>query len=190
MIITLHIRNMVCNRCVIAVEQMLAKLKIKYERVVLGEVEMDSVFLNDDNLKKIKIELEKLGFELIDNHKGKLIEQIKNIIILKIHHSTIGDKDFSWSKLIADELHYDYKYLSRLFSSAESVTIEHYIINQKIEKAKELIVYDELTLSQIAYDLGYSSVAHLSGQFKKVTGMNPSEFKKIGSFYRKPLDEV
>jgi AraC-like DNA-binding protein len=172
------------------VENLLNKLEIPYEKVILGKVEMESDLIDDEKLKIIRVELERLGFELIDSHKGKLIEQIKTIVIERIHFGNLEENNFSWSDLISDELHYDYKYLSRLFSSTESVTIEHYIINQKIEKAKELIAYDELTLSQIAYKLGYSSVAHLSGQFKKVTGMTPSEFKKLGTSLRKPLDEV
>ncbi len=187
---TLHIRNMVCNRCIMAVEELFKGLDIPCGKITLGKVDVDAESIDEEKLKLIRVELDKLGFELIDSHKGKLIEKIKNIVVERIHYGDMEDNDFSWSALIANELHYDYKYLSRLFSSMESVTIEHYIISQKIEKAKELIVYDELTLSQIAYKLGYSSVAHLSGQFKKETGMNPTEFKKMGASLRKPLDKV
>lgn len=190
MVVSLHIKNMVCNRCIMAVEKLFNKLDIPVERVFMGRVEIRPSAINDMKLQTLRKELEKLGFELIDSRRHKLIEQIKNLIIERIHHGSIEENNSSWSDLISNELHYDYKYLSRLFSSSEGVTIEHYIINQKIEKVKELIVYDELTLSQISYKLGYSSVAHLSGQFKKVTGMNPSDFKKMGISQRKPLDEV
>lgn len=188
--VSLHIKNMVCKRCMMVVEQLFSSLGLPCKKVTLGKVDIDLDLIDEQKLKQLQQELHKLGFELIDSHKGKLIEQIKNIIIERIHYGDLEDNNFSWSDLISDELHYDYKYLSSLFSATESVTIEHYIINQKIEKTKELIVYDELTLSQIAYKLGYSSVAHLSGQFKKVTGMTPREFKKLGSYLRKPLDEV
>lgn len=187
---TLHIKNMVCNRCILVVEQLLERLDIPYENVVLGKVNISSGAFDDNKLRIISEELKKLGFELIDSHKGKLIEKIKKTVINKIHYGELDDNNLSWSGIISEELNYDYNYLSRLFSSTESITIEHYIINQKIEKAKELIVYDELSLSQIADKLGYSSVAHLSGQFKKVTGMTPSDFKKLGNSLRKPLDEV
>jgi AraC-like DNA-binding protein len=121
-----------------------------------------------------------------------MIEGIKKKIIQLIHHTKTVDRKYNWSKILADEMHYEYNHLSTLFSSVEGITLEQYIIKQKIEKAKELLFYDELNLSQIASQLGYSSVAHLSAQFKKVTGMTPSELKKgrdTGEG-RKPLDSI
>lgn len=141
-------------------------------------------------MASIEKSLHKNGFELIDDRKSKLIESIKNIIIQTIHHEDLSDKKIIWSELISRKLNYEYKYLSQLFSSVEGVTIEHFIILHKIEKAKEYLVYDELTLSEIAWKLDYSSVAHLSNQFKKVTGLTPKSFKQIGKNKRKFLDKV
>lgn len=186
----LHIRNMVCNRCIAAVEQVFEELKLKDVRVSMGVATIEEKQLTATKEAQLKAKLTALGFELIDDKKSKLIESIKNIIIKKIHHEDLSEQNLAWSGIISKELNYEYKYLSRLFSSVEGITIEQYIILQKTEKVKELIVYDELTLSEIAWKLGYSSVAHLSNQFKKVTGMPPKDFKRIGTQRRKPLDEV
>jgi len=186
----LHVKNMVCNRCVKAVEKILQENGFRDYRVSLGLVEMQGEELAAEQKNRLQQQLEENGFELIDDKKSRLIEAIKNLIISKVHHEELQEQTLNWSDIIADKLHYEYKYLSRLFSSVEGITIEQYIIQQKIEKAKELLVYDELTLSEIAWKLGYSSVAHLSGQFKTVTGMTPSAFKQIGAEKRKPLDEV
>ena len=183
----LYIKNMVCHRCVLAVEQELKKQGIT-ARVDLGEVE------TTDDIPKEKLEqfgraISALGFELLDNSKNQLIEKIKNVIIQHVHHSG-EDRKHKFSEMLSKALQKDYSYLSGLFSEVEGITIEKYIINQKIEKVKELLVYDQLSLSEIAYELGYSSVAHLSGQFKKVTGMTPSQFKKMGENRRRPIDQV
>lgn len=159
------------------------------------QIGMGWVTLKDEELeggqKQTLMErLKQLGFELIDDRKSRIIEAIKNLIIQKVQHENLDRQRFNWSDLIADALHYEYKYLSALFSSVEGVTIEHYIILQKVEKAKELIVYDEMSLSEIADRLGYSSVAHLSNQFKKTTGMPPGKFRELGLERRKPLDLV
>ena len=170
------------------VQQVLDKAGIDNCNVRLGEVETSND-LSNEQLEQLRGELAELGFELLDDSRQKIIEKIKNTIIRHIHHAD-GDEQYNYSTIISDALHKDYSSLSRLFSEVEGVTIEKYIINQKIEKVKELITYDEKTLSEIADELGYSSVAHLSNQFKKVTGLTPSHFKKIGENKRKPIDEV
>ncbi|XOV95230.1 MAG: helix-turn-helix domain-containing protein [Bacteroidota bacterium] len=184
----LHIKNMVCPRCVMVVKQTLEDLNIGYNHVKLGEVELDSE-LNSEVKVHLAERLEKVGFSLIDDRKSRMIDQIKHIVIDQIQHPPPSDQ-FHWAEVIAGELHYDYKYLSSLFSSVEGITLEQYIIRQKIERIKELIVYDEMTLSQIAYQLKYSSVAHLSGQFKKETGMSPSVFKQDFDRSRSGLDSI
>lgn len=187
----IHIRNMVCPRCIAAVKQLLEQEHVKYSLVTLGEVILESD-ITQDKLQNIDKLLKQLGFELITNRQQQYIESIKNIIIKKVHHeeNALQQQKFNWSDIIAEGLHQDYKSLSRLFSSVEGITIEHYIIKQKIEKVKELLIYDQLTLSEIAWKLGYSSVAHLSGQFQKVTGMSPSAFKKQSQRPRSFIDQV
>lgn len=188
----LYIKNMVCNRCVMAVEQEFRKAGLHPEKVSLGEVTLHEESLPMEQLTHLDNALQALGFERIDDRKARLIEGIKKKIIQLIHHSESVDRKYNWSKILADEMHYEYNYLSNLFSSVEGITLEQYIIRQKIEKAKELLFYDELNLSEIANQLGYSSVAHLSAQFKKVTGLTPSELKKSRDMdkVRKPLDSV
>ncbi len=185
---TIHIKNMVCPRCISAVSQILVGLNIDYKAVKLGEVELVSM-LNEFEKKSLSKKLQNAGFSLIDDRKSQLIEQMKNLVIEKIHYSN-EETELKWADIISNELNLDYKYLSSLFSSVESITFEQYVINQKIERVKELIVYDELTLSEIAFQLHYSSVAYLSNQFKKITGMSPSQFKKSVEKNRKYLDEI
>jgi AraC-like DNA-binding protein len=189
MISTLHIKNMVCNRCIKVVRDEFAKLDLGIEEIELGKVNVSSQ-LSNDKIEEIRKVLDENGFELIDDKKSKLIDAIKTLIIEKIHYSENAFESKNSSDYIAKELGYDYSYLSNLFSSVEGITIEKYIINQKIEKVKELLVYDELSLNEISYQLGYSSVQHLSNQFKKITGLTPSHFKKLKESKRKPLDEV
>lgn len=184
----LYIKNMVCNRCITAVKQELENLNLPPVAISLGEVEL-AKSPSEKQLAQLKIRLEELGFELLDDSKKKIIEKIKNIVIKKIHHSELEEQE-RFSELLAHTIRKDYSYLSNLFSEVEGITIEKYIIKQKIEKVKELLVYDELSLSGIAFRLGYSSVAYLSTQFKKITGLTPSHFKKIGNHHRKPLDDV
>lgn len=187
-----YIKNMVCNRCVTAVQQAFEKTGLHPEKVSLGEVNILDERVTPEQLKLLDAELKSLGFERIDDRKARLIEGIKNKIIHMIHHSDRVDRKHNWSDILSEEMHYEYNYLSNLFSSVEGITLEQYIIRQKIEKAKELLFYDELNLSGIAYRLGYSSVAHLSGQFKKITGLTPSELKKSREIdqSRKPLDAI
>lgn len=179
---------MVCPRCITAVSVILDKLAIPYKTIKLGEVYLERE--PDDHTKKgLDEELIHSGFSLINDRKSQLIEQMKSVVIDKIHHSN-ESLDIKWPEDVNRKLHLDYKYLSSLFSSVESITFEQYIINQKIERVKELIAYDELSLSEIAFQMNYSSPAYLSNQFKKVTGMNPSQFKKRIVKNRKSLDEI
>jgi len=174
------------------VEQELKNMGLHPETVALGEVTLQEETLSADQQKHLDEVLLKNGFERIDDRRARLIEHLKNTIIKHIHHSDRVSRKFNWSKVLADEAHYEYNYLSNLFSSMEGITLEQYIIRQKIERVKELLFYDELTLSEIADKLGYSSVAHLSAQFKKLTGLTPSELKKSRATQhpRKPLDAV
>jgi AraC-like DNA-binding protein len=170
------------------VQQELEKLHIKSRNVSLGEVTLDAE-LPPKIFEQLNHNLSLLGFEVLDNSKQQLIEKAKNTIIKLVHHSD-GDRNPNLSDILTKTLHKDYSYISNLFSEVEGITIEKYSINQKIEKVKELIIYDELSLSEIAYKLGYSSVAHLSNQFKKVTGLTPSHFKTVGQAKRKPIDKI
>jgi AraC-like DNA-binding protein len=186
----LFIKNMVCDRCKLVVNQEFQKLGIKPLSIILGMVELQDP-LNEEQHQQIKSSLELVGFELLDDKKSLLIEKIKNIIIDVVHHNNKNKPlKANYSDYIAQRVGKDYSYLSSLFSEIQGITIEHYIINQKIERVKELLVYDELTLSQIAMEMDYSSIAHLSNQFKKVTGLTPSHFKKIGILKRKALDQI
>ena len=184
----IYIKNMVCNRCIMVVDNEFQKLGFTPVKVQLGEVEVGGE-LTVEEIAEIDEHLKKFGFEIIDDAKSRLIEKIKNLIIQLIHHSNEEIKE-NYSTYIESHLNKDYNYLSNLFSDIEGTTIEKYIINQKIEKVKELLVHDELTLSEIAYKLGYSNVAHLSAQFRKVTGLTPTHFKQIKENKRKPLDKV
>lgn len=186
---TLHIKNMVCPRCIKVVTEEFEKLGIPVNNVELGLVAIN-IKLDPNQIESIRKVLNENGFELIDDKKSQLVDHIKTLIIEKIHHTEESNKAINSSDYITRETGYDYSYLSNLFSSLEGITIEKYIINQKIEKVKELLVYNELTLNEIAYKLGYSSVQHLSNQFKKVSGLTPSQFKKTGGNKRTPLDEV
>lgn len=185
---TLFIKNMVCNRCIMMVQNELDKLDLNVKNIRLGEVTFDKELIVEEK-RKLDEALTLLGFQVIDDKKSLIIEKIKNIIIDLVHHQN-NDAKTNLSDVLSSQLHHDYKYLSNLFSDIEGTTIEKYFIAQKIEKVKELLVYDELSLSEIAFRLNYSSVAYLSNQFKKVTGLTPSHFKQIKEDKRKPLDEV
>jgi AraC family transcriptional regulator len=187
---TVLIKNMVCDRCKIVVGQELDKLGLHPEKISLGEVVFEEM-LSDEKLSQLDKALLSVGFERIDDRKAQLIETIKKKVIELIHHTKNVDRKFNWSYVLSEELHYDYSYLSNLFSSVEGITLEHYIIAQKIERAKELLFYDQMNLSEIAQQLGYSSVAHLSAQFKKVTGQTPSALKKSRTVdQRKSIDNI
>lgn len=185
---TLFIKNMVCDRCIMVVQNELDKLGLDAKNVKLGEVTLTKEITPTEKEALVKT-LEPLGFEVIDDKKGRIIEKIKNIIIDLVHHQD-SDVKTNLSDVLSDKLHHDYNYLSNLFSEVEGTTIEKYFIAQKVEKVKELLVYEELSLSEIAMRLNYSSVAYLSNQFKKVTGLTPSYFKQVREDKRKPLDKV
>ncbi len=173
----LLIKNMVSLRCKMIVKSELEKLGYHWTVVELGEVEIiENVSVKEQNL--LKTALLKYGFELMEDKKSMLIEKIKTIIIELIHYSD-EPLSINFSDYLSKKLSYDYNYLSNLFSEVKGTTIEHFIIAHKIERAKELLIYNELTLTEIAWKLHYSSVAHLSNQFKKVTGLTPSFFKKM-----------
>jgi AraC family transcriptional regulator len=186
---TLYIKNMVCARCIKVVKEELEKLGLKVENIILGEAIISSLKKIDDN--KIREVLELNGFELIDDKQAKIIEKIK-VIVIELIQLQSQDKltEVNFSEYISQKIDKSYQYISTLFSSHEGVTLETYIINQKIEKVKELLIYNELSLTEISYRLGYSSVQHLSSQFKKITGLTPSEFKHLREKVRKPLDKV
>jgi len=179
---------MVCNRCIMVVQSEMDKNNIAVKNITLGEVTLEKE-LSLEERKILDKTLIKLGFEIIDDKKSRIIEQIKNVIIEQVHYND-DDAKTNLSEVLTKSLYHDYNYLSNLFSEVEGTTIEKYFIAQKIEKVKELLVYDELTLSEIAFRLNYSSVAYLSNQFKRVTGLTPSHFKQIKDDKRKPLDEV
>ena len=179
---------MVCSRCKMVVAAQLENLGLQPISVELGEVEIEKD-LSKDELSQLDTSLKSVGFELIDNKKSQTIEKIKNAIVTLVHHSDNNLKT-NLSGFITSQIHQDYNYLSNLFSEVEGTTIEKYFIAQRIERVKELIVYDELSLSEIADQLGYSSVAYLSNQFKKVTGFTPSYFKSLKEHKRRNIEEL
>jgi AraC-like DNA-binding protein len=183
------IKNMVCGRCIKAVTEILCALELKHSPVLLGEVVLKDD-LSSEKRELLSSRLAAEGFELIDDKKSQLIAKVKKIILELVRSSELEDNKIVLSGFIENNIRMDYSYISSLFSSIEGQTIENYFISQKIELAKELLVYNELSLSEISYRLGYSSVAHLSNQFKRVTGLTPSHFKQIGAQKRKPLDQL
>lgn len=184
----LFIKNMVCNRCILTVENILKENKIPYALVSLGEVDLERN-LSKEEIKSIQTSLHKVGFELIESRVNKTIEDIKRTVLEYISLG-LDSQNQKLSSFITGKISYDYSYLSDLFSSVEGKTIEQYFILQRIEKVKELLVYDQLSLTEISYQTGFSSVHHLSSQFKKVTSLTPSHFKKIGIEKRKALDQL
>jgi AraC-like DNA-binding protein len=179
---------MVCNRCKMAVKRELEKLAITPVSVELGEVELQQDLTPEQKQSFIK-RLQSLGFDWIDDKKSKTIERIKNIIVELIHHQNNQLKT-NLSDHLSQQLGQDYNILSKLFSEVENSTIEQFVIAQKIEKVKEFIMYDELSLSEIANKLNYSSIGHLSNQFKKVTGLTPSYYKQLKINKRNQIDEL
>ncbi|MFC4479525.1 helix-turn-helix domain-containing protein [Flavobacterium chungangensis] len=172
----LYIKNMVCSRCKMVVKSEFEKLGLQTISVELGEVELEKEI--SDEQKEVLLEnLQVLGFDLIDDKKTKTVERIKNLIVDLVHHKN-NELKINLSDYLAENLNQDYNSLSNLFSEIENTTIEKYFISQKIEKVKELLIYNELSLSEIADILNYSNVAHLSNQFKKITGFTPTSFKQ------------
>lgn len=175
--VKIYIKYMVSLRCKLVVKSALDKLGLTYGVVELGEVQVKENITSAQRAQ-LKAILAKSGLELMDDKKAMLIEKVKNIIVEMVHYSEEGPH-LNFSDILAEKLNYDYTYLADLFSQATGITIEHYIIAHKIERVKELLLYDELNLTEISYKLNYSSVAHLSNQFKKVTGLTPSYFKQL-----------
>lgn len=187
-VLKLYIKYMVSNRCKLAVKDELKKLGLHFIVVDLGEVEiMENIsFEKREILKQALLDS---GLELMDDKRAILIEKIKNIIIDMVHHTEESIK-INFSDFLSDKLNHNYTYLANLFSEVQGTTIEHFIINHKVERIKELIIYGELNVTEIAWKMGYSSVAHLSTQFKKVTGLSPTHFKQLKDKRRNPIEEI
>ena len=184
----LYIKYMLSTRCKIVVKDVLKSLDLHFVIVDLGEVEiMES--LDCDQLEELKSALLQSGLELMDNKKAILIERIKNTIVEMVHHSNEGLK-VNFSSFISEKLNHDYTYMANLFSEVQGTTIEQFMIAHKVERIKELIIYGELNITEIAWKMNYSSVAHLSNQFKKMTGLSPSQFKQLKDKTRRSLEEI
>ncbi len=183
----LHIRNMVSNRCKMIVKSELSKLGLHFILIELGEVEIMEN-LSAEELARLNLGLNEAGLSIIEDKKGILIERIKNIVIELVHHSEDQIK-VNFSDYLIGKLNYDYTYLSNLFKESQGITIEHFLLSHKVERVKELLVYDELNVTEIAYLMHYSSVAHLSNQFKKLTGLTPSRYKQL-KLKRDPLENM
>lgn len=175
MTMKLYIKNMVCPRCIMAVQDILNQLHLKFVEVRLGVVLLDEEIL-PEQINEFRKRLNALGFELLEDSQQRIIEQIKSIVIDFVHYTNNNESNISG--LLTTHLNKDYSLLSKLFSSTEGITIEQFMIRQRIERVKELLSYNEKTLSEIAFEMGYSSVAHLSAQFKKTTGLTPTQFKQ------------
>jgi len=184
----LYIKYMVSNRCKMAVKEELKKLGLHYIVVELGEVEIMET-ISAEQREVLKAGLIDSGLELMDDKRAVLIEKIKTVIIDMVHHSDEMIKT-NFSDYLSEKLKHDYTYLANLFSEIQGITIEHFIINHKIERIKELIIYDELNITEIAWKMNYSSVAHLSNQFKKITGLSPSHFKQLKVKRRSQIEDI
>lgn len=185
---TLYIKNMVCRRCILTVGQVLDKNGIVPSDINLGEA-VFSGELSGEQAAKLRADLESFGFELLDDPRRNLVEKVKTLLLREVQTGFLPE-DFSIVKFVGQSIHRDYSAISKLFSELEGISVEKYFILQKTEKVKELLAYNELTLSEIAYRLGYSSAAYLSSQFKRVTGQTPGEFKTNHAGRRHPLDEL
>lgn len=183
----LYIKNMVCDRCRMAVEQIFRRNDLAFDHIELGKVYLHET-PTADRLSHLRHDLEQVGFELIDDQRSVLVEQIRTAVLDYVGDRALMEK-WKLSAYLSDRLAKSYTLLSSAFSAARGMTIERFFILQKVERAKELLIYDELTMSEIAFRLNYSSPAHLSGQFKQVTGLSPSEFKRLGGT-RQPLDQL
>lgn len=179
----IHIKYMVSLRCKLVVKSILEKMDLPYKTIELGEVDLNTA-LSDEQQRILGKELIKYGLEMLNDKKAVLIDRIKSLIVEMVHYEDELPK-VKVSDYISEKLQHDYNFLSNIFSEVTGTTIENFIINHKIERAKELILYDELNITEIAFKLHYSSVAHLSNQFKKVTGLTPTYFKKLQQFKKR-----
>lgn len=184
----LHIKNMVCPRCIEAVKATLQDMHLSYQQVALGEADLAQE-LTEAEKKELKERLQAKGFDLLEDKKAKIVEKVKNLVLELIEHFE-QHKQMKLSEYLSKQVGYDYSHISGIFSENQGITIERYLILQKIERAKELLSYNELNLNEIADKLHYSSSAALSAQFKEVTGMTPTEFKKLRDLGRKSLDAL
>lgn len=180
---------MVCPRCIMAVKDILDKMNISYIEVRLGEVILSEPKINFD-IKGLKQNLESIGFEIVEDKQVQYVERIKNIIIELIRNPEKNKNPYNYSHVLANQIGRDYHYLSKIFSEKEGITIEKFLIHQRVEYAKELLIYDEYNMSEIAHKLNYSSISHLSNQFKQVTGFSPTQFKRLQHKDRKTLDDI
>ncbi len=180
---------MVCPRCITAVKELITEMGLHPVSVELGMVEIQEETLSNKQNEELNKKLADLGFERIEDRNKQLVDRIKTIIIQKIHYENL-EQGFNWSGFITEQVYHDYRFLSHLFSGLEGITIEQFIIKQKIEKIKELIAYRQMNFSEIAYSMGYSSPGHLTNQFRKITGMTPGEFKKMRQPSRKNIDRL
>ena len=187
-VLKLYIKYMVSNRCKIMVKEELKKLGLHFMVVDLGEVEIMEE-ITAEQRAELQDALLESGLELMDDKRAILIEKIKNVIIDMVHHSEEVVKT-NFSEYLTSKLDYDYTYLANLFSEVQGTTIAQFLISHKVERIKELIIYDELSISEIAWKMNYSSVAHLSNQFKKVTGLTPSHFRQLKDKRRSPIEEI
>ncbi len=187
---TLLVKNMVCHRCVLSVEDILNDAAIPFQKVIFGEIHLTND-MSSEQRETLTAMLKNVGFELIDSHMSGLIERIK-MLVIKRARNEVDKKEIklNLSTFLSEKLNYEYTHLSSVFSAVEGRTIENYFIEQRIEKAKELLIYGQMTLSEIAFELDYSSTAYLSTQFKKITGLTPSYFKEVGISMRKAIDKV
>lgn len=184
----LYIKYMVSTRCKLAVKEVLKKLGLHFVMVDLGEIDiMEDI--TDEQREVLKAELHEIGLELMDNKRAILIEKVKNVIIEMVHHSVELPK-VNYSEYISEKLNHDYTYLSNIFSEVKGITIQQFIITHKVERIKELLLYDELNLTEISYKMNYSSVAHLSNQFKKITGLTPSHYKQLKDNNRISIEDI
>jgi YesN/AraC family two-component response regulator len=184
----LYIKFMLSTRCKMVVKSILSSLDLHFVIVDLGEVEIMED-LDSEQLEELKMALQAADLELMDNKKAILIERIKTTIVEMVHHSNEGLK-INFSNYLSEKLHHDYTYMANLFSEMQGTTIEQFMIAHKVERIKELIIYGELNITEIAWKMNYSSVAHLSNQFKKMTGLSPSQFKQLKDKTRRSLEEI
>ena len=184
----LIIKNMVCDRCITAVQKILEEQGISVKSINLGEAVPEKSLTQTEH-QLLSQALSEAGFELLESRESKIVSRIKALIVEKVHHSE-GETDFHLANLLTTELPHSYGFMSQLFSEVEGITLEKFLIEQRIERVKELLFYGEKSLSEIAWEMGYSSVQHLSSQFKKVTEMTPTTFKKNRPGSRKNLDNI